>query len=152
MLGGIIVNVFVGVTIFIFLTYIMGETYLPKEYVNNHGGIEALDLAKDIGLKTGDKIVKINGKDYDDFMDVADPDMLLTNNSYYTVLRDGQEINVPIPGNFIEQFNSKEAAEKFVRNRLPATVAKVADEIDNPKGDKVTSMAKELVFSQATSL
>ncbi len=144
MLGGIIVNLFVGVTIFIFLTFIMGETYLPKEYVNTHGGIEALELAKQIGLKTGDKIVRINGKDYDDFMDVADPDMLLSNNSYYTVLRDGKEVDIQIPGNFIEQFNSKEAAEKFIRNRFLPTVVEVADKVENPKGEEETSMAKRV--------
>ena len=144
MLGGIIVNLIVGVTIFIFLTFITGETYLPKEYVNNHGGIEALELAQDIGLKTGDKIIKINGKDFDDFLDVADPDMLLSNNSYYTVLRDGQEVNIQIPGNFIEKFNSKEAAQRFVRNRIPALVGETADEVENPKGEKEKSMAKRM--------
>lgn len=144
MLGGIIVNVIVGVAIFVGLTYAFGDTYLPKDYVNNHGGIEALELGKELGLKTGDKIVKINGKDFSDFKDVADPDVLLSRGSYYTVVRDGQEINVPIPGDFIENFNDKKSADLFIRNRLPATIAKVTDEVPTSDSTKQISTVKRL--------
>ena len=63
MLGGIIVNVVVGVLIFIGMTWILGDTYIPMKYVNEHGGIEAKELAVGIGLKTGDIIIKVNGKE-----------------------------------------------------------------------------------------
>ncbi|HZY78249.1 MAG TPA: site-2 protease family protein, partial [Cyclobacteriaceae bacterium] len=82
MLGGIIVNVIVGVIIFIGLTWFIGDTYLPKDYVNSHGGIHSLEYGKEIGLQTGDKIVEINGKNFDDFLDVNDPDVLLSKGSY----------------------------------------------------------------------
>jgi regulator of sigma E protease len=127
MLGGIIVNVFVGVLIFIGLTFFMGDTYIPKNYVNSHGGIYALELAEQLGLKTGDQIIKINGKDYDDFQEIIKPDVLLSQDSYYTVLRDGQELKIEIPGNFIENFNKKESASTFVSPRLPAVIGIVAD-------------------------
>ncbi len=132
MLGGIIVNVIVGVAIFIGLTFFIGDTYLPKDYVNSHGGIQALELGKQLGLQTGDKIIKINGKDFTDFKDVADPDLLLTKGSYYTVLRDGNEITIPIPGDFIENFNDKEAADKFILNRLVPVISETAEEVENP--------------------
>lgn len=147
MLGGIIVNVIVGVIIFIGLTYFIGDTYLPKDYVNNHGGIQALELAQKIGLKTGDQIVKINGKNYEDIMDVTDPDVLLSKGSYYTVVRDGKEVNIPIPGDFIENFNDKSAQEKFIRNRLTTTIASVTDEVENAKGEKEESIVKRLGLS-----
>src|SRR5688500_16753652 len=60
MLGGIIVNVIVGIIIFIGITYTFGDTYLLKDEINRLGGIDAGPVAKEIGLKTGDKIVKIN--------------------------------------------------------------------------------------------
>src|SRR3954470_17823797 len=56
MLGGIIVNVIVGVLIFIGITFFLGDTYIPKDYVNNHGGINALELGEQLGFKTGDKL------------------------------------------------------------------------------------------------
>ena len=61
MLGGIIVNVIVGMMIFIGMTWILGDTYIPMKTVNEMGGIQALEIGEKIGLKTGDRIIKING-------------------------------------------------------------------------------------------
>ena len=130
MLGGIIVNVVTGILIFIGLTYFLGDTYIPKDYINNNGGIEALELGKQIGFQTGDKIVKINGADYDDFQDIIKPDVLLSENSYYTVSRGGRELNIAIPSDFIENFNRKEAASTFLVPRIPAVVGRVSKETD----------------------
>ncbi len=126
MLGGIIVNVAVGILIFIGMTWILGDTYIPMKYVNEHGGIEAKELALGIGLKTGDRIIKVNGKEITDFSELTKPDNLLSENSAYTVLRDGQEMQVAIPGNFIESFNKKEAISTFVMYRIPPVIAEVA--------------------------
>ena len=64
MLGGIFVNVVVGVMIFIGITYAFGETYILKDEINNNGGFHIGPVGESIGLKTGDKIVKINGKEF----------------------------------------------------------------------------------------
>src|SRR6185503_11537764 len=78
MLGGIIVNVIVGILIFIGMVYFIGDRYILKDYVNKNGGVQALELAKKLGIQTGDKIVKINGKDFDYFDDVTKTDVLLS--------------------------------------------------------------------------
>ena len=140
MLGGIIVNVIVGVIIFVGLTYWFGDTTIRKEYVNQNGGIQAMELATQIGLKTGDQIIKINGHDFENFEDIAKPDVLLSDNSNYTVLRDGQEVTISIPSDFIENFNNKEAVSNFVLPRFEATIARIepgslADRIGLQKGD-----------------
>jgi len=127
MLGGIIVNVIVGIMIFIGITYALGDTYIPKNFVNSHGGIQALELGEQLGFKTGDKIIKVNGNDFDDFQEIIKPDVLLSQNSYYTVDRDGQQIDIPIPGNFIENFNRKESASSFIVPRIPAIVGRVSE-------------------------
>ena len=113
MMGGIIVNVIVGILIFIGLTYAYGDRYILNDYVNEHGGVQALELAQQIGIQTGDKIIKINGKPFEYFDDVAKPGVLLSENSSYTVLRGDKEIEIPIPNNFIEQFDRKEAVAMF---------------------------------------
>lgn len=148
MLGGIIVNVIVGVMIFIGLTYFLGDTYIPKNYVNDHGGIHAMELGTQLGFKTGDKIVKINGKDFEDFSDVTKPDVLLSQDSYYTVLRDGKEINISIPGNFIENFNRKESAGNFIMYRLPARVGQTSDVTELENGMKISSVASRAGLKQ----
>jgi regulator of sigma E protease len=148
MLGGIIVNVIVGILIFTGITFFLGDTYIPKNYVNTHGGIQALELGQKIGLQTGDKIIRINGKDYESFDEIGKADVLLSKSSYYTVLRNGQEMDIHIPGDFIENFNRKEAASSFVLPRLPAIVGRVLDEVevksDGSKKTKATSVAKRI--------
>jgi regulator of sigma E protease len=144
MLGGIIVNVAVGVLIFVGLTYFLGDTYIPKNFVNTHGGINALQLGQSLGFQTGDQVIRINGKDFDDFLDVADPDVLLSADSYYTVLRDGKEIDLPIPNNFIENFNRKEAASSFVSPRIPAVVGETTEVLELPNGRKIKSIASTI--------
>lgn len=127
MLGGIIVNVVVGIIIFIGMTWILGDTYLPMKYVNDHGGIEAKELGLGIGLKTGDKVIGINGIEVNDFADLTKPDYLLSENSSYTVVRDGQEVQISIPGNFIESFNKKEALSTFVMWRVPPVIGEITE-------------------------
>ena len=55
-----------------------------------------------MGFETGDKIVKINGQDFNDFQDVYEPKLFLTDNAYYTVDRNGEDVDIQIPGNFID--------------------------------------------------
>ena len=59
MMGGIIVNVILGVIIFIGFKYTQGDTYLSKQELNKYG-IVAYELGESIGLKTGDRILDIN--------------------------------------------------------------------------------------------
>ncbi|MEP2770709.1 MAG: RIP metalloprotease RseP [Fulvivirga sp.] len=122
MLGGIFVNVITGIIIFISLTYYFGDQVVSKDQVNANGGIIAKDLGKEIGLQTGDKIIKINGRDFQDFMDVMDTEVFFGEGAYYTVLRNGEEINVSIPSDFIEKLNDKKAAGNFIEPKVPIAV------------------------------
>lgn len=123
MLGGVIVNVITGVVIFICLTYSNGNNFISKEELNKNG-IVALDLAKQIGLKTGDRIIQVNGADYHSLTDLRSSDVLLGENSSYTVLRGNQQIEIKIPSNFIEKLSDKKAG--FIEPIAAFKVAEVA--------------------------
>ncbi|MBK6265001.1 RIP metalloprotease RseP [Marivirga sp. S37H4] len=133
MLGGIIVNVITGIVIFIFLQYGYGETYMSKDIIMENG-IYAYDLGQDVGLKTGDKIIAVNGQDYERVNELTSTDVLLTSDSYYTVLRDGEEIIVPIPNDLIGKLSDKNTPVDFfdplyefkVGNVLPQSNADMA--------------------------
>lgn len=144
MLGGIIVNVIVGIIIFICLTYFVGDTYIPTKYVNTHGGIEARELGRKIGLQTGDKIIAINGKSFDDFSEVSQPDALLAQDSYYTVERNGEQIKVAIPFDFIENFNSKDASLNFIGPRIEPVVGKIEEKFKAYDSVKHESVGNEM--------
>lgn len=142
MLGGIIVNVLVGILIFIMVTWYYGETYISREEVNKRG-IVAFELAEKIGLKTGDKIIEINGKPYEDFLDTR-TEVLLNSNSYYTVVRDGKEIRVDVPNDLLNRLADKDNTP-FLGVLTPFEVGKVikgknAEKAGLQPGDRITAV------------
>lgn len=145
MLGGIIVNVITGIIIFVGLTWALGDVTIPMRYVNENGGIQALELAEKIGLKTGDQITAINGNPVSTLNDALKPSNLLVAQPTFGITRAGEAMTVEAPANFIEQFSSKEAAEKFLRPRISATVETVspgtiASRVGLQTGDRFTSI------------
>lgn len=124
MLGGIIVNVITGIVIFVVLVWNNGETYFSRDQVIQNG-IVAYEYGEAIGLKTGDKILDINGEPYNSITDLTSGSALLSENGYYTVDRNGEILQVEIPRGFINTFNSEEAFSKFVALRFPFEVGQV---------------------------
>lgn len=145
MLGGIIVNVIVGILIFIGVTYTYGDAYVLKDEINKNGGFYVGPIGEEIGLKTGDKIVKVNGEEFTYFQDLIKPETLLSDGANYTVERDGQTLNIPLPGNFIQKFNRKEGLKNFLWFRFEPRVDEVspntvAAKVGLQKGDLITSL------------
>jgi regulator of sigma E protease len=151
MLGGIIVNIITGIIIFTGLTWALGDVTIPMKFVNDHGGVHALELAEEIGLKTGDQIINVTGRPLESFNDVIKPSTLLDKDGYFTVVRNGQEVKVSIPSDFIEKFSSRDAAEKFLRPRMPAVIesvapGSVASRTDLQPGDQFTGIDGKPVY------
>ncbi len=60
MLGGVTVNLILGIVIYSMVLYTWGDKFLPNANISN--GIWCVDsLANEIGLQNGDKILTING-------------------------------------------------------------------------------------------
>ena len=145
MLGGIFVNVVVGILIFIGITYAFGDTYLLKDVINDNGGFQVGPVGESIGLQTGDKIVKINGRDYEYLEELIRPETLLSTNATYTVERDGELVEIAIPADFIQKFNRKETAGNFIYYRFAPVISStkpgsVAAGIGLEKGDRIVEM------------
>jgi regulator of sigma E protease len=144
MLGGIIVNVITGIIIFVVLVYNNGETYFSRDQVIQNG-IVAYEYGESIGLKTGDKILDINGQPYQSITELTSGSALLSENGYYTVDRNGEQVKVEIPRGFINTFNSEEAFSKFVAIRFPFEVGEVekgsgAESAGVVAGDKILAV------------
>jgi regulator of sigma E protease len=105
MLGGIIVNVVTGIALFVFLTYVYGEEYLPVSEVNK-AGIYARESAKKIGIENGDKILKVNGVAIKDYADTRE--VYLGSNGTYTLLRGDKEIEIKIPPTLLNEISDKD--------------------------------------------
>ena len=143
MLGGIVVNIVTGIVIFILMTYLLGEVTVPRDVINENGGIVAYELAEKIGLKTGDQIVKINGKEFHDFSDVKSASTYLEEDAYYTVIRGNETLEIQIPSDFLEDLSDKD--KRFIDLRIPPRVAQVekslfAGRYDIREGDLITGI------------
>ncbi|TPE44650.1 RIP metalloprotease RseP [Pontibacter mangrovi] len=123
MMGGIIVNVITGIVIFIALTYHYGEQYIPAKEVKY--GIVANELGQEIGFQTGDKVVAVNGKQLERFEDIRSMDALLGSNSYYTVERNGQLVDLKVPVNLMDKLADDKSQGFFVEPRMPFKVGQV---------------------------
>lgn len=126
MMGGIIVNVITGIIIFIVLTYSQGETYISKDEVNKHG-IVAYELGQEIGFQTGDKLVSINGNDFEKFRDLISGDVLLGTNAYYIVERNGEQVRIDLPNDFIDRIADQEKTAAFIYVRMPFVIGEISE-------------------------
>jgi regulator of sigma E protease len=140
MMGGILVNLITGVIIFIILTHKYGEPYLPVSEVKY--GVVPNELGREMGFQTGDKIVKINGKSFENFDEIYDPNVLLSEGAYYTVNRNGQEVNIPIPADLMDKMADNKDQLRFVEIILPFEVGRVlsgkpADKAGLKTGDRI---------------
>ena len=135
MMGGIIVNVITGIIIFIFMTYSQGESYLTKTELNKHG-IYAYPLGEEIGFMTGDKILQLNGKDFETFTDLVAHEVLLDKNAYYTVQRGEEIIEISIPDRFLDMLADKKKYDgKFIGPLHTFKVGRVLMGSSASKGD-----------------
>jgi regulator of sigma E protease len=142
MLGGIIVNVLVGILIFIGVTWYYGEEYLSVDEVNKRG-IVAYELGEKIGLRTGDKIISINGKTVDDFYQ-ARSEVLLNSDSYFVVFRDGKEVTINVPNDLLNSLADNEK-KHYMEAIAPFIVQKVfentpAERAGLKEGDKIIAV------------
>ncbi len=96
MIGGVVMNVLLGI-----LIYTMTLTKFDKEYLSNDSvtdGIYAFDLGKQLGLQDHDKITAIDGKPFERFEDVLSSRVIFGCN--LTIERDGKSMNIVVPTDF----------------------------------------------------
>lgn len=147
MLGGVTVNFFLAWFIYSSLSYFKGETFHDNAKFEN--GVAVSDAGQKMGLKTGDKILKIDGKPAER-METSTINMLFANNA--TVLRDGKEVTFPINEDGVAAVLAQSEAKAYFSPRFPAVIdslfqngtAKAAGLL---KGDKIVGVnGKPIAF------
>lgn len=98
MIGGVVVNVILGIVIISTLTFVKGDTYIPNEKINQNGGIYASPNARAIGLQTGDQILKLNNKNVDNLIaEFGDPEFIMQDVKKVELIRDGKDTTITLP-------------------------------------------------------
>lgn len=141
MIGGVVVNVLLAIVIFICITWVWGEEYLPAK--NLTYGIYADSLGKKIGLQDGDMIVSLDGKPVQNISTLP-ADIMLSEAKTMQVQRNGAPVDIAIPEGFIGELN-KNKLDGFVGIRFPVVVDSVAASAvvtsgELKKGDRLISI------------
>lgn len=146
MLGGIIVNVIVGFLIYSFVLMAYGDRYLPAEELKDGIWCTNEVVTDEIGLKTGDKIIEINGVAPTTFAAMQEEIFYATT---LKVNRDGKEITLDIPENLIETLIDNRTGPMFMP-RIPFVVGGiregyVAENAGFEEGDKIVGINGEKI-------
>ena len=99
MIGGVTMNVILGIGIYTYILLHFNKEYIANKDVND--GIYTFELAQRAGLQNGDKIIAINGKPFERFEDVLSGRVIL--GSELTVERNGRLEKITIPGDFYRE-------------------------------------------------
>jgi len=139
MLGGVFVNFVLGIFIYIMLMWVYGERYLPNENVKD-GVWVTNQLAKNLGLQNGDKVLTVDGQKVKKFRGLA---LEFINGNTYQIERDGVVLDKEIPEDFISQLmDRKKEAGAFLSPRLPFIIAEISEDSPNIDADL---QAKDIV-------
>jgi len=143
MLGGVTVNLLLGIFIYSMVLFTWGDTYLPNKNVEN--GVICSDFAKERGFQNGDKIISIDGESVDRFLDVFENIVLRDDPFIVVVNRNEEFIDIPIGGNFIKHWKDS-GKERFF---LPRTIVKIGDFTANSNAKKSGLLKGDVLFSVA---
>ncbi len=91
MLGGVTVNFLLAWAIYTFMLYKYGDSYIPSKSLKY--GIEVDSIGEKLGLKTGDRILAVDGKESKRFNEAV-LDIILGDE--VTIERDGDEVTIPL--------------------------------------------------------
>jgi len=132
MLGGVIVNFILGIFIYIMLMYTYGENFLPNKNVK--GGVWVQDsLGTSLGLKTGDKVLSIDGQEIRKFSNLP---IEFINGNTYTIERNGEVIKKEIPVDFISKLIERGKNEgSFILPRYPFMIGQISKDSPNVNGE-----------------
>ena len=141
MLGGVTVNLLLGIFIYSMILFTWGDSYLPNDSVVD--GVICSDFAKESGFQNGDKIISIDGEEADRFLDINE-NMVLRDESFVVVVKRGiKEVSVPIGENFIKHWKNNGKNLLF----SPRTIVKIDDFLPNSNAKKAGLLKGDLLIS-----
>lgn len=122
--SGVLAMFVFGIILSTIAVYISKDQYIPKDEVIKYG-IYPSHQAQTVGFLPGDKVIALNGKDYSDFAELVRPETILSEQTTYTVLRQGKELVLALPD---VSKQSLQQHELFLTINSPFSVGNVLPE------------------------
>ena len=126
MLGGVTVNFILAFVIYIGMAFFYGESYIPNSELKD-GILVTHPTIEKAGIKTGDKILTIDGEKIIKFEEVNAKLFLAKN---ITIERAGKIIDIKLPLDIIDQL-MKEKKEYLISLRMPFAISEVPNDSPN---------------------
>jgi regulator of sigma E protease len=125
MIAGVAFNVLLAAVIFGSMLYMYGKEVFPADKVGSLY-IPESSVAYEIGLRTGDEIIEINGvrPEVYEQAGLVSLSELTSRNLTFTILRNGEKTEVRAPENFLD-FLSRNPEFISVMNALPSGISQV---------------------------
>lgn len=139
MLGGVTVNFILAFIIYIGMTFVYGDEYIAASELKD--GIWVTNpVIEKAGIKTGDKIVSINGKKSERFNDITGGMYMA---KQVVVERNGKQETIQFPINIINQISNSGHKRSLVALRIPFIISGV----DKKSPNKATLKSADIITS-----
>ncbi len=129
MLGGVTVNFILAFVIYIGMAYAYGDIYLNNSELKDGIAVTS-PIGEELGFKTGDKIIAIDGEKIAHFDDIP---MKLLFSKTALINRNGTEQTLNFPVDLIDKVLKEEKKRPFIGLREPLMVGAVMDSSANSK-------------------
>lgn len=145
--AGVIFNAILAVIIYAGIALSYGEDVIPIDSIQGLY-ISEESVAHEVGFRTGDRIIGINGERVEYFNDIFNPAAITGRDLSFMIVRNGDVQNLSTPPNFLDQIGEQGFLNQ--NNTLPSKISAVlegspAQEAGFQAGDQVISINNEPV-------
>ncbi len=147
MIGGVLVNFLLALAIYAMIMFTWGDTYVSTKDMTH--GMAFNSEAQALGFENGDILVGTDLRDFKSFDADMYRDIAKAHECY--VLRDGESITIPLPGD-LDLLEMMRSTPQFVTPRMPAIVDSLlpkspAETIGMRPGDRILAVDNQPVTS-----
>ncbi len=129
MVGGVVFNLILAIILYSTILFVWGDQYLPTKNVKY--GITVSETGKEMGLRNGDKIISVDGKEVEEFTKII-PTIILNGAKTVEILRDGQPVTIPVKSEIIPKLLTD---RHFMDLRIPFMCKVIGFAKDSPARD-----------------
>jgi regulator of sigma E protease len=140
MLGGVTVNFILAFIIYIGMAFAYGDNYIDNSSLKDGIWVTS-PVIENAGIKTGDRIVSVDGKKVERFVPSVSLDILTS--SVVVIERNGEEKTINMPVNFIGKFLDSDK-KSVITLRMPFVVGGFSDASKNKEVLKPKDMIVSL--------